>query len=92
MRVRVIRWTDPTSSYALLAVQRWCDGQWEVVRNFPLNESEQAHAFAMSLSLTKRIPVEMAVFEDGQKLSDRSSCDPNDADHSYNSIRNNPAG
>lgn len=91
MRVKIIRWTDPTSSQATLRVQRWCDGQWEPVRDFGLHESEQAHEFAMKLSLTKRIPVEMAVFEDGEKLS-RGSCDPNDADHSYNSIRSNPPG
>lgn len=71
MRVKIIRWTDPTSSEATLRVQRWCDGQWEPVRDFGLHESEQAHEFAMKLSLTKRIPVEMAVFEDGEKLDRR---------------------
>lgn len=73
MRVRIIRWTDPTSSQVNLAVQRWCAGQWELVGpagTFALHESEQAHEFAMKLSLTKRFPVEMAVFEDGEKLSE----------------------
>jgi hypothetical protein len=68
MRVKIIRWTDPTSSVVTLRVLRWCDAQWEPVREFPLNESEQANEFAMKLSLTKRVPVEMAVFEDGEKL------------------------
>lgn len=73
MRVRVIRWTDPTSSRVNLAVQRWCAGQWEPVGpagNFALHESEQAHEFALKLSMTKRVPVEMAVFEDGEKISE----------------------
>lgn len=68
MRVRVIRWTDPTSSVVQLAVQRWCVGQWEPVRDFPLNESTQAGDFAMRLSMSKRVPVEMVVFEDGEKV------------------------
>lgn len=68
MRVKIIRWTDPTSSQATLRVQRWCDGQWEPVRDFGLHESEQANEFSMKLSLTKRVPVEMAVFEDGEKI------------------------
>lgn len=72
MRVRVIRWTDPLSSLANLAVQRWYDGKWEHVINFALHESEQANEFAMKLSLTKRIPVEMAVYQDGEKLESRS--------------------
>ena len=70
MRVRVIRWTDPTSSVVNLRVDRWCAGQWDPVMTFELNESEQANEFAMKLSLTKRDPVEMVVFEDGQKLSE----------------------
>ncbi len=71
MRVRVIRWTDPTSSQATLRVMRWCAGQWERVvgGDFGLNESEAANEFAMKLSMTKREPVEMAVFEDGEKLT-----------------------
>jgi hypothetical protein len=68
MRVRVVRRPDPGSSFANLAVQRWCDGQWEHVINFGLHESDEAHKFAMKLSLSKRIPVEMAVFEDGEKI------------------------
>lgn len=68
MRVRVIRWTDPTSSLTNLQVQRWCAGLWENVMYFALHESEAANEFAMKLSLTKRVPVEMAVFEDGEKL------------------------
>jgi hypothetical protein len=78
MRVKVIRWTDPASSSVFLRVERWCDGQWEFVPAgssttylngmFSLDKSEQAHEFAMKLSLSKRDPVEMAVFEDGQKL------------------------
>jgi hypothetical protein len=68
MRVKIIRWTDPTSSHVTLRVQRWCDGQWEKVIDFPLHESEQANEFAMKLSMTKRVPVEMAVFEDGRKI------------------------
>lgn len=71
MRVKIIRWTDPTSSLVNLRVLRWCDAQWEPVKDFPLNESEQANEFAMKLSMTKRIPVEMAVFEDGEKLERR---------------------
>jgi hypothetical protein len=67
MRVRVIRWTDPTSSQATLRVQRWSSG-WEDVREFALNESQPAHEFAMKLSMTKREPAELAVFQDGQKL------------------------
>jgi len=69
MRVRIIRWTDPTSSLVNLRVQRWCAGQWERVLDFPLNESEQANEFAMRLSFTKRVPVETATFEDGKELS-----------------------
>jgi hypothetical protein len=69
MRVKIIRCPDPTSSSVTLVVQRWCDGQWEYVKDFPLSESDQAHAFAMGLSLTKRIPVEVAVFDDGTNLT-----------------------
>lgn len=69
MRVRIIRWTDPTSSAARLRVDRWCDGQWERVQDFGLYESNEANEFAMKLSLTKRVPVELAVFEDGEKFS-----------------------
>lgn len=68
MRVRVMRDPDPTSSQVRLAVQRWSSGQWEHVMNFELQESQQAHEFALKLSLTKRFPVEMAVFEDGKKV------------------------
>jgi hypothetical protein len=68
MRVRIIRWTDPTSSAARLGVDRWCEGQWEPVKDFGLYESNEANEFAMKLSMTKRVPVEMAVFEDGEKL------------------------
>ena len=71
MRVRVIRWTDPTSSQANLAVQRWCAGQWESVGpegNFPLCESEQANEFAMKLSMSKRIPTELTMYNDGEKV------------------------
>jgi hypothetical protein len=68
MRVRVVRWTDPTSSLVNLRVQRWCAGQWERVMDFPLNESENANEFAVKLSLTKRFPVEVSVFEDGTKV------------------------
>lgn len=69
MKVRVIRDPDPTSSQVRLAVQRWSSGQWEHVMNFQLHEFDQAHEFAMKLSLTKRFPIEMAVFEDGEKQS-----------------------
>ncbi len=70
MRVRVIRWTDPTSSLVNLRVMRWSAGQWERVEggDFALNQFEAANEFAMKLSLTKRVPVEMAVFEDGEKM------------------------
>lgn len=68
MRVRVMRWTDPTSSAARLRVDRWCDGQWEPVKDFGLYESNEANEFAMKLSMTKREPAELAVFEDGHKL------------------------
>lgn len=68
MRVRVIRWTDPTSSTTQLMVQRWCAGQWEPVLKFELHEFDQAHEFAMKLSMTKRFPVELAVFHDGEKV------------------------
>lgn len=73
MRVKVIRRPDPTSSEVTLVVQRWCDGQWENVRDFSLSETDQAHAFAMGLSLTKRVPVEIAAYEDGEKISEDQS-------------------
>lgn len=69
MRVRIVRNPDALSSAVNLDVQRWSDGQWKHVIYFELSESAQANEFAMKLSLTKRIPVEMAVFEDGEKLS-----------------------
>lgn len=69
MRVRLIRWPDSTSSTANLRVERWCVSQWEPVMNFELDELRQAHEFALKLSLSTRIPAELAVFEDGQKLS-----------------------
>lgn len=68
MRVRVVRTPAALSSTVVLDVQRWCGGQWEHVMNFELHESEQATEFAMKLSMSKRFPVELAVFEDGQKL------------------------
>lgn len=68
MRVRVIRAPDPTSSDLRIAVQRWSSGQWEHVTYLGMNQSEEAGEFAMKLSMTKRVPVEMAVFEDGEKL------------------------
>jgi len=68
MRVRVIRWTDTATSFTDLRVQRWCVGQWEPVLNFRLDESEQANEFAFRLSLSKRFPVEVVVFEDGEKI------------------------
>lgn len=69
MRVKIIRWTDPTSSMVTLRVQRWSSGQWETVGDdWPLSQSEQANEFAMKLSMSKRDPIEMAVFEDGRKL------------------------
>lgn len=70
MRVRVVRAPFALSSMTTLAVQRWCDGQWELVMNFELHESEQANEFAMKLSLTKRVPLEIALYEDGKKLSE----------------------
>lgn len=71
MRVKIIRWTDPTSSNVTLRVQRWCAGQWELVDGgeFGLHQSDQANEFAMKLSMSKREPVEMAMFEDGEKLA-----------------------
>lgn len=72
MRVRIIRWTDPTSSAARLRVDRWCDGQWEPVKNFGLYEANEADEFAMKLSMTKRTPVELAAYEDGEKISESS--------------------
>lgn len=68
MRVKILRWTDPTSSQVLLRVCRWCDGQWEKVLDFSLTEAEQANEFASKLSLSKRIPTEMATYEDGEKV------------------------
>lgn len=68
MRVRVMHRPDPTSSQAVLEVQRWCSGQWEHVINFQLHASEQANEFAMKLSMTKRIPTELAVYLDGEKV------------------------
>lgn len=68
MRVRILRRPDPTSSTVLLEVQRWCASQWEHVMNFEFSASEQANEFAMKLSMSKREPVEMAAFEDGQKV------------------------
>lgn len=69
MRVRVIRWTDPVSSWTTLAVQCWSAGKWEHALNFELSQVKQANEFAMELSMKKEVPVEMAMFEDGQKLS-----------------------
>lgn len=71
MRVRVIRAPDPTSSDLRIAVQRWSSGQWEHVTYFGMNQSEEAGEFAMKLSMTKRVPVELAVFEDGKKVEPR---------------------
>ena len=68
MRVRIIRWTDPVSSGASLRVQRWCAGQWEPVRDFSLGESDPAYDFAMKLSMSQRLPTEIAMFKDGDKL------------------------
>lgn len=68
MRVRVVQVPDALSSQVKLDVQRWCGGQWEHVMNFELHEFDQAHEFAMKLSMTKRVPTEMAVFEDGEKV------------------------
>jgi hypothetical protein len=76
MRVKIIRWTDPTSSSVNLRVLRWCDAQWEPVKDFGLHESEQANEFAMKLSMSKRVPVELAVFEDGEKLAPNISVPP----------------
>lgn len=36
--------------------------------DFALSESDQADEFALKLSMTKRVPIEMAVFEDGEKV------------------------
>ena len=69
MRVRVIRWPDPLSSGIKLRVQRWCVSQWEEVLDFSLSELPQAYEFAMKLSLTPRITVEIATFEDGRKVN-----------------------
>jgi hypothetical protein len=68
MRVRVIRWTDPATSAERLRVDRWCDGQWQPAKDFGLYESNEANEFAIKLSMTKREPSELAVFEDGEKL------------------------
>lgn len=68
MRVKIIRWTDPTSSQVDLRVQRWCSGQWETVGTFDLHQSAEADEFALKLSLSKRVPIEVAMFEDGKKL------------------------
>lgn len=72
MRVRVVQTPAALSSTIVLAVQRWSSGQWEHVMNFALHESEQASEFAMKLSLTKREPTEVAVFEDGEKVESRT--------------------
>lgn len=69
MRVRVIRWTDPTSSQVDLRVQRWSAGQWEHVMNFELGQEEQANEFAMKLSMSKRVPAELAAYLDGEKVA-----------------------
>lgn len=71
MRVRVIRWPDPVSSVVNLRVERWCSGQWEPLVSYGLHESERANEVALQLSLTKRVPIEVAVFEDGEKLDRR---------------------
>lgn len=76
MRVKIIRWTDPTSSQATLRVQRWCEGQWEPVRDFGLHESEQANEFAMKLSMSLRAPIEVAVYQDGKKVEPRKIPQP----------------
>lgn len=70
MRVRIVQTPDATSFEVKLAVNRWSCGQWEPVRTFELHESDQAYEFAMKLSMTKRIPVERAVFEDGKTIMD----------------------
>ncbi len=68
MIFRVIRWTDPTSSAVKLRVLRWCAGQWEKFEGgeFELGQSDKANEFAMKLSLSKRDPVAIAMFEDGK--------------------------
>lgn len=68
MRVRVVQVPDALSSQVKLDVQRWCGGQWEHVMNFELHEFDQAHEFAMKLSMTKRVPTETAVYLDGEKV------------------------
>jgi hypothetical protein len=69
MRARVIRWSDPLSSGIKLRVQRWCVSQWEDVLDFSLAELSQAYEFAMRLSLSPRISVEISTFEDGRKVN-----------------------
>lgn len=65
----MIRWDDATSSKSNLRVERWYEVQWEPVMTFELEERRQAHEFALKLSMTKRVPVQLAVFEDGKKVS-----------------------
>ena len=71
MRTRVIRWTAPTSAHVTLKVQRWCAGQWESVLDFQLCEAEQANEFARRLSASERVPTEMAMYDNGEKMESR---------------------
>ena len=41
------------------------DEHWEGIKDFELDEYDKATAFAMDLSMEKKTPTELAVFEDG---------------------------
>lgn len=43
---------------------------WDSVKDFELDEYDKAAAFAMDLSMTKKTLLEMAIFEEGEKLSE----------------------
>jgi hypothetical protein len=42
---------------------------WDTVKDFELDDYDKVTAFAMDLSLTKKTPLEMAVFEEGKQIS-----------------------
>jgi hypothetical protein len=48
---------------------------WDPVRDFELNEYDKASAFAMDLSMMKKTPLEMAVFDDGVCVSGTARVD-----------------
>lgn len=78
MRTRVVRMFRDSKGHDVLAVQQWAKVQdaeghangsgWKDVKDFDLDEGEQAMSFAMNLTLSKKAFVELAVYEDGQVI------------------------